>query len=244
MAKKTCAICGKPIGLLTGKTEIADGFVCGNCIAGTGVTAFTNGNHFTAASLPVWIENRKQMVSNFSPTKKIVKNFTIDENNKLFMVSGNLFSYENLLSFELLEDGESITKGGLGRAVAGGLIFGPVGAIVGGVTGGKKSKGLCKSMRIRVTLRNAHTDTLYIDLITSETKTNSLIYKNAQNTAQSCLSALQIIADINNTNSAPAATAEPSASAADELLKFKQLLDAGIISQDEFDAKKKQLLGL
>jgi len=34
------------------------------------------------------------------------------------------------------------------------------------------------------------------------------------------------------------------ASAADELLKFKQLLDAGIITQEEFDAKKKQLLGL
>ena len=33
-------------------------------------------------------------------------------------------------------------------------------------------------------------------------------------------------------------------SAADELKKFKELLDAGIISQEEFDAKKKQLLGL
>lgn len=33
-------------------------------------------------------------------------------------------------------------------------------------------------------------------------------------------------------------------SAADEILKFKQLLDNGIITQEEFDAKKKQLLGL
>lgn len=31
---------------------------------------------------------------------------------------------------------------------------------------------------------------------------------------------------------------------ADELKKFKELLDCGIISQEEFDAKKKQLLGL
>ena len=29
-----------------------------------------------------------------------------------------------------------------------------------------------------------------------------------------------------------------------ELIKFKQLLDTGVISQEEFDAKKKQLLGL
>lgn len=33
-------------------------------------------------------------------------------------------------------------------------------------------------------------------------------------------------------------------SAADEILKFKQLLDAGIISEEEFQAKKKQLLDL
>ena len=35
-----------------------------------------------------------------------------------------------------------------------------------------------------------------------------------------------------------------SISDADELKKFKELLDMGIISQEEFDAKKKQLLGL
>ena len=33
-------------------------------------------------------------------------------------------------------------------------------------------------------------------------------------------------------------------SAADEILKFKELLDKGIITQEEFDMKKKQLLGL
>ena len=31
---------------------------------------------------------------------------------------------------------------------------------------------------------------------------------------------------------------------AEELKKYKDLLDSGVISQEEFDAKKKQLLGL
>ncbi len=35
-----------------------------------------------------------------------------------------------------------------------------------------------------------------------------------------------------------------AASPAEELKKFKELLDSGIITQEEFDAKKKQLLGL
>lgn len=34
------------------------------------------------------------------------------------------------------------------------------------------------------------------------------------------------------------------ASSADELKKYKDLLDSGIISQEEFDAKKKQILGI
>lgn len=35
-----------------------------------------------------------------------------------------------------------------------------------------------------------------------------------------------------------------AASPADELKKFKELLDMGVVSQEEFDAKKKQILGL
>ena len=33
-------------------------------------------------------------------------------------------------------------------------------------------------------------------------------------------------------------------SSADEIKKFKQLLDEGVISQEEFEAKKKQLIGI
>lgn len=41
-----------------------------------------------------------------------------------------------------------------------------------------------------------------------------------------------------------ATTAQPSVSKVETLTKLKSLLDAGAISQEEFDAKKKQLLGL
>ena len=41
-----------------------------------------------------------------------------------------------------------------------------------------------------------------------------------------------------------AATVIQATSPAEELKKFKELLDMGIITQEEFDAKKKQLLGL
>lgn len=45
-----------------------------------------------------------------------------------------------------------------------------------------------------------------------------------------------------NKNSTPQVIQQ--ASPADEIKKYKELLDAGVITQEEFDAKKKQLLGL
>ena len=40
------------------------------------------------------------------------------------------------------------------------------------------------------------------------------------------------------------APVQQTASPAEELKKFKELLDMGAITQEEFDAKKKQILGL
>lgn len=48
----------------------------------------------------------------------------------------------------------------------------------------------------------------------------------------------------NAAKAAAAAPAAPATGAAEEIKKFKELLDVGAITQEEFDAKKKQLLGL
>lgn len=45
-------------------------------------------------------------------------------------------------------------------------------------------------------------------------------------------------------NVAASGTVVQEVSGADELKKFKDLLDSGVITQEEFDAKKKQILGL
>lgn len=51
------------------------------------------------------------------------------------------------------------------------------------------------------------------------------------------------VASAKQQRSQPVAAPAP-VSAADEIKKFKELLDMGAITQEEFDAKKKQLLGL
>ena len=245
MAKIPCAVCEKELGLLSGKVKIADGAVCSNCLLSAGILTLNNALSYNQQSIKSLISTRKEFVTKFHTTKSVGAYIHVDETNKAFKVGRDIFSYDNLLSFELLEDGQSITKGGLGRAVAGGLLFGGVGAIVGGITGGKKSKGVCNSMKLRVSLKNAHTDVVYINFITTETKTSSFIYKTAQDSAQKCITALETINDVNQSSHAVNTnTIVQASSAADEIMKFKSLLDQGIITQEEFDAKKKELLGL
>ena len=57
-----------------------------------------------------------------------------------------------------------------------------------------------------------------------------------------------VVVENKNQEAAPAPTIETGSTsksiAIEEIKQFKELLDAGIITQEEFDAKKKQLLGL
>ena len=54
----------------------------------------------------------------------------------------------------------------------------------------------------------------------------------------------QKVEEAKQKKNAPVQQVVNQVSAADELIKYKQLLDMGAITQDEFDAKKKSLLGL
>lgn len=69
-----------------------------------------------------------------------------------------------------------------------------------------------------------------------------LLIKNAD-AVYDVINKLLIERQQENARSVPVAAA-PVKDAAEEIKKFKELLDMGIITQDEFDAKKKQLLGL
>lgn len=259
MAKKTCDICGKEMGLMTMKVNLSDGCICDGCFQKCGfeptIGNMSQAKNMTLNSLRSYYainEGNKEKIANFSPTKTINDMLKIDENNKIFILADKtylryksscytLFNFDQIIDFELLEDGESIASGGLGRAAVGALTFGAAGAIVGGITGKKKTKGTCTSMEIKITVKDYPRPAFYVKLINSETKQNSFVYKQSAKMAQDILSALQLIVDIQEaSNKVPPA---PSSSA-DEIRKFKELLDDGIITEEEFNSKKKELLGL
>ncbi|MBO4954279.1 MAG: SHOCT domain-containing protein, partial [Clostridia bacterium] len=94
-----------------------------------------------------------------------------------------------------------------------------------------------------ITLNDMANPTVYINLITTETKKSSFLYKTCEKQAQEIVSLFQVMCEQNKTANT-ALTPLQETSSADEIKKYKELLDTGVITQEEFDSKKKQLLGL
>lgn len=188
----------------------------------------------------------------FTPTKMVGNYFAIDENTCLWAISKGtssfkhsvLYSYDDIVDYELLEDGSSVVKGGAGRALVGGMFFGGVGAIVGGATSTRKAKQICTNLSIKITVNNIATPVEYIKLISSATRKDSLTYRGAFQDAQEIISLLQLIRNQCAIPSSSSPEPTQQTSTVDKIRKYKALMEEGIITEDEFLFKKKQLLGM
>ena len=255
--KDSCPICDKPVkGLLNAK--IADKVIlCQEC---------TRKINMDSSLLPFQsIEDIKEHLryreqnavkfDNFKTSREItISNgmfIRVDDEKMQWYYGAKkisnppIYDFSEIIDYELTEDGDTISKGGLGSAVAGGILFGGVGAVVGGITGGKKTKTVIKSMQIRLSLNNKYNNSITFDFIPAgvECKKDSIIYKGAKMLADNTVSLLDSMCSQAQklTSSSPESN---SISGADEILKYKNLLDCGIITQEEFESKKKQILGI
>lgn len=164
-----------------------------------------------------------------------------DEHKKWAVCHGKkaepkIYNYSDIVNYEIYENGGSITKGRAGSALVGGALLGATGAIIG-ASRGKKQIETCRSLSVQVTINDPDSPNFSIPLITSQTKTDSFTYRVSVQAAQNIISSFEYMQNCSKCNSS-------STSAADEIKKFKDLLDSGTITSEEFAAKKKQLLGL
>ncbi|SYW16240.1 SHOCT domain-containing protein [Oenococcus oeni] len=149
-----------------------------------------------------------------------------------------VYPYKEIVGYKPIINGKSIKKHhGVTRAIVGGALLGGAGAIVGAVTGGKQY-GAVNKLAISIFFKD--NKQFEINFLNSETKTDSFTYKTFQESFNLLANKLESIISINNANLSSSKTI----SYADEISKFKALLDEGTITQEEFDAKKKQILGL
>ncbi|WP_302950870.1 SHOCT domain-containing protein [Holdemania filiformis] len=162
------------------------------------------------------------------------------------------FSFSDLIGAELLEDNSMVTSCSVGSA------------LMLGVLGKKNTRKVINNLAIKVTVNDLDCPDYIIVLISKKTKTKSKKYKQAMEIAQKSLSALNVIlnqqqkiealeddpADFDETNFSDDEEMEDEketnaeVNPYEEIKKLKELLDMGILSQEEFDKKKKELLNL
>lgn len=146
----------------------------------------------------------------------------------------NIFDFKDIIECEIIEDSNTILKGGVGRAVVGGAIAGGVGAIVGANT--RDSKNVINNLQIRIVTKDI-TNALYtIDLITTETKKENMLYKNSMKFANSIYATLQSIMNENSNNS------NKEDNLLEQIEKLQKLKESGAISETEFEESKQRIL--
>lgn len=161
------------------------------------------------------------------------------------------YAYGEIVAVEVLENGSTVTETNRGSQLAGaaigGLALGGVGAIVGGLSGSKKSTTKVRTLSLKITVEDAvrPTHTIVIadgfDLDVSSGGYR-LMRENVDRWHGKLQVAIHKAAEARHVETLSTAHAGASASVADELSKLSALRDEGILSDSEFEEQKRKLL--
>jgi len=164
-------------------------------------------------------------------------------------------TYKQLISSEVVEDGHSLTEtrrgSQIGGAIVGGVLLGGVGAVIGGLSGKKRTISEVHKVALRVTIESTAFPVIEIPFLAIKVRRDSPLYVNAQTGATEWhgrLTALIRRAERDMYKPAqpevvlPPLPAPPVASVADELQKLAALKASGVLTEDEFAAEKIRLL--
>ena len=168
----------------------------------------------------------------------------------------SMIPYRDLLSSEIIEDGETVTKTSrgsqLGGVLIGGLALGGVGAIIGGLSGSSKSFDKVSKIALMITINDVKNPVHYVMFLDDgiARKKSHAAYKNAMGEAQKWHGKLKVVihqADREDRQQEQKETAKtvvtvPQESLADELAKMSELRDRGILTEKEFASQKAKLL--
>ncbi len=157
-----------------------------------------------------------------------------------------IFDYSKVLQCELIIDGESVlissTSGTIGRALLGGILGGGIGAIIGGTTGSKTKKENISSIDLKIIVNDISNPVYRINFLNIKTKKGSIIYKLAYSNAEKWHGIMSGLIRQGNDDEKDIIKPVDNFSIADEIKKLKELMDNGVITEEEFSKQKSKLI--
>lgn len=207
---------------------------------------------FTSDDLGSYIgidENNRQ-IGIIENTKDTNKTFEFSSYEYEF----HLINYNDIIRVSILEDGNSTTttnRGSqIGGALIGGAIAGGVGAVIGGLSGSKKTTSEVKKIEIQIDVNDMNRPFHRITIVNFKTSVpkNGYAYKNHEKKVAHWYDILRLIIKDNgqtdNKEKIKPITSknEIKGSVADEIIKLDKLHKDGIITQEEFNKQKAKLL--
>lgn len=260
--KQTCPVCGRELKFLNRRRVVRGLYICNDCEDKSAINRYSKEikKYDPEDALGIVI-NKIRKAEGFTVTKSADDYMLIDDTRKLWTVPYAatkikntpkidpelIFRYDEIESYDLVEDGNQLAKGGRGYAPIGGLLFGTEGT---GLSANSEERNVCEHLQIRINLENMTTPKVFVNLIFKETDKDKKAYGQAFLTAQKILSILEFICHKDDEIKEEQqledkeSTANTAFSAADEIKKYKELLDMGAITQEEYEAKKAKLLDI
>ena len=162
------------------------------------------------------------MAEKLNPTLNIDGYILFDDNSRRLQIkhSGKIYGYDAVKGYEIVEDNRR-TRGFAAALSLEFLMPDDVRPV--------------KSMKVRIITESGDD---FVPLVISPTRSNTGLFEKLSKIGQRIMDKLAEV----QPNNCCVASVQPTY--ADELRSLHSLLEEGVITQDEFDAKKKQLLGL
>tara|TARA_B110000211_G_scaffold149979_1_gene170632 strand:+ start:79 stop:819 length:741 start_codon:yes stop_codon:yes gene_type:complete len=154
-----------------------------------------------------------------------------------------IYSFNDIMESEIVVDGNTIVKTSttstVGRAVVGGVLTGGVGAVIGGVTGKKSHNEMVKNIDLKICVNDSLNPFYKIRFLDTECKKGDYLYKTTYQNAERCHG---IITTFIKQSELKEVKNESVSSDVNNLLKLKELLDAGLLTNEEFAEQKNKIL--
>ena len=215
-----------------------------------------------------YLERKLNTLNDFSASQKVMgedgnSGIAVDEGRERVCliktkrtgdIELDVLSYRDILSSEIFEDGEKVTKTARGSQLAGTLIGGlaldGVGAIVGGLSGQTTSSDKVNKIDLRIIVNRTENPIHDINFMNTGDEKNGFSYNTAMKKVRHWHGVMEVLikrADMKDNAKHRELADEtpkliPNVSVADELAKLGELKKQGLLTDEEFLSQKAKLL--